>query len=65
MRMYLTATAEKHSFWYIALLNEQDSMWFKGFDLECNGQANKIALFSPIYKNKSAHDQGMKSQIAQ
>jgi len=32
MKMYLTATAEKHSFWYINLLNEQDSMWFKNFD---------------------------------
>ena len=32
MQMYLTATAEKHSFWYINLLNEQDSMWFKNFD---------------------------------
>ena len=25
MKMYLTATAEKHSFWYINLLNERDS----------------------------------------
>ena len=32
MQMYLTATAEKHSFWYINLLNEQDSMWYKNFD---------------------------------
>ena len=32
MRMYLTATGEKHSFWYINLLNEQDSMWYKNFD---------------------------------
>ena len=32
LKMYLTATAEKHSFWYINLLNEQDSMWFKNFD---------------------------------
>ena len=32
MKMYLTATAEKHSFWYINLLNEQDSMWFKNFE---------------------------------
>ena len=32
MQMYSVATAEKHSFWYINLLNEQDSMWFKNFD---------------------------------
>ena len=32
LQLYLTATAEKHSFWYINLLNEQDSMWFKNFD---------------------------------
>ena len=32
LKMYLTATAEKHSFWYINLLNEQDSMWFKNFE---------------------------------
>jgi len=32
MKMYLTATGEKHSFWYINLLNEQDSMWFKNFE---------------------------------
>ena len=32
MQMYLMATAEKHSFWYINLLNEQDSMWYKNFD---------------------------------
>ena len=32
MQIYLKATAEKHSFWYINLLNEQDSMWFKNFE---------------------------------
>ena len=32
MKMYLTATAEKHSFWYINFLNEQDSMWYKNFE---------------------------------
>ena len=32
MKMYLKATEEKHSFWYINLLNEQDSMWFKNFE---------------------------------
>ena len=32
LKLYLTATSEKHSFWYINLLNEQDSMWYKNFD---------------------------------
>ena len=32
LKMYLTATAEKHSFWYINLLQEQESMWYKNFD---------------------------------
>ena len=32
LKMYLTATGEKHSFWYINLLNEQDSMWYKNFE---------------------------------
>ena len=32
IQLYLTATAEKHSIWYINLLNEQDSMWFKNFE---------------------------------
>ena len=32
MKMYLTAAAEKHSFWYLILVNEQDSMWFKNFE---------------------------------
>ena len=32
MQMYLMATSEKHSFWYINLLNEQDSMWYKNFE---------------------------------
>ena len=32
LKMYLTATAEKHSFWFTNLLNESDSMWYKNFD---------------------------------
>ena len=30
--MYRIATSEKHSFWYVNLLNEQDQMFFKGFE---------------------------------
>ena len=32
LQLYMTATAEKHSFWYINLLDESDSMWYKIFD---------------------------------
>ena len=31
LRLYEMATSEKHSFWYVNLLNEQDSMWYKEF----------------------------------
>ena len=30
--MYSMATSEKHSFWYINLLNERDSMFYKKFE---------------------------------
>ena len=32
LQLYLTATSEKHSFWYINLLNEQDAMFYKNFE---------------------------------
>ena len=32
MQLYKTATNEKHSFWYINLLNEQDAMFYRNFD---------------------------------
>ena len=32
LKLYETATSEKHSFWYVNLLNEQDAMFFKNFD---------------------------------
>ena len=32
LQLYLTATAEKHSFWYINLLNVQDAMFYKNFE---------------------------------
>ena len=32
LKLYETATSEKHSFWYVALLNEQDSMFYKNFE---------------------------------
>ena len=32
MEMYRMATAEKHGFLYVNLLNEKDQMFYKGFD---------------------------------
>ena len=32
MEMYHMATAEKHGFLYVNLLNERDQMFYKGFD---------------------------------
>ena len=32
MQMYMLATAEKHSLWYINLLNEKEQMFFKNFE---------------------------------
>ena len=32
LEMYKQATSEKHSFWYINLLNETDQMFYKNFD---------------------------------
>jgi len=32
LAMYDLATAEKHSFWYIQLLNERDHMFYKNFE---------------------------------
>ena len=32
MEMYRMATADKHGFLYVNLLNERDQMFYKGFD---------------------------------
>ena len=32
MQMYMLATSEKHSFWFINLLNEKEQMFFKNFE---------------------------------
>ena len=32
LQLYLMATSEKHSFWYVNLLNEKDAMFYKNFD---------------------------------
>ena len=31
LQLYMRATDEKHSFWYINLLNEKDAMFYRGF----------------------------------
>ena len=59
MQMYLTATAEKHSFFYINLLNEQDSMWFKNFEhkmllIDKDGSQSKTSTSTGIYERGSA-----------
>ena len=32
LRLYETATSQKHSFWYVNLLSDQDAMFFKNFE---------------------------------
>ena len=32
LQLYMRATNEKHSFWYINLLNEKDAMFYRNFD---------------------------------
>ena len=32
LQLYLKGTSEKHSFFFINLLNEQDQMFYKNFD---------------------------------
>ena len=32
LQLYMRATDEKHSFWYINLLNEKDAMFYRNFD---------------------------------
>ena len=35
LQMYHMATADKHGFMYVNLLNEHDQMLYKGFDQRC------------------------------
>ena len=32
LQLYLKATTEKHSFWFINFLNESDAMFYKNLD---------------------------------
>ena len=43
--MYRIAMSEKHSFWYINLLNEQDQMFFTNFE-------HRFAMNSSLLKNE-------------
>eukprot|EP00969_Alexandrium_andersonii_P323736 14303749-Alexandrium_andersonii.AAC.1 len=52
--MYDLATAEKHSFWYVNLLNEREEMVYKGF-----GQ--RVVPSTPQQKGMSGPRRGNKS----
>ena len=59
MKMYLTATGEKHSFWYINLLNEQDSMWYKEFShkmllIDKDGSQSQTATQAGVHERSGA-----------
>ena len=59
-KMYLTATGEKHSFWYINLLNEQDSMWFKNFEhrmllVDKDGSQSQTATSAGVHERSGAY----------
>ena len=45
LQLYMRATDEKHSFWYINLLNEKDAMFYRNFDQKM------------LVVDKDAHDQ--------
>ena len=45
LQLYMRATDEKHSFWYINLLSEMDSMYYRNFDQKM------------LVVDKDAHDQ--------
>ena len=54
LQLYLTATSEKHSFWYINLLNEQDAMFYKNFEhrmvlIDKDGSQSKTATQARIH----------------
>ena len=64
LQMYLKATSEKHSFWYINLLNEQDSMFYKSFEhrmllIDKDGSQSKTSTQTGIHERGSAS--GMQS----
>ena len=59
LKMYQTATSEKHSFWYINLLNEQDSMWFKNMDqrvllIDKDGSQSQTSTSAEVHERSGA-----------
>ena len=54
LQLYLKATEQKHSFWYINLLNEQDAMFYKNFEhrmvlIDKDGSQSKTATQARIH----------------
>jgi hypothetical protein len=59
LQLYLTATSEKHSFWYINLLNEQDAMFYKNFEhkmllIDKDGSQSKTATSAELHERGGA-----------
>ena len=53
LQLFKRATDEKHSFWYINLLNEQDAMFYRNFDQKM------------LVVDKDPHDQVPSASTAQ
>ena len=59
LQLYLKATSEKHSFWYVALLNEQDSMFYKNFEhrmllVDKDGSQSETAASAGLHERGGA-----------
>ena len=59
LQLYLKATEQKHSFWYINLLNEQDAMVYKNFEhrmvlIDKDGSQSKTSTSPGLHERSSA-----------
>ena len=59
LQLYLKATEQKHSFWYINLLNEQDAMFYKNFEhkmllIDKDGSQSKTATSAGLHERGGA-----------
>jgi hypothetical protein len=59
LKLYDAATSEKHSFWYINLLNEQDAMFYKNFEhrmvlIDKDGSQSKTSTSTGLHERSSA-----------
>ena len=59
LQLYLTATAEKYSFWYINLLNEQDALFYKNMDqrmllIDKDGSQSQTSTSAGIHERSGA-----------